>query len=94
MEGACWRATAPALSSDAALLWTAFDRLHHKHGLSGDLEIPMESFARAVEIVLKESELRDAAAYRPDPALWNLAVHSCGHIQARQAVGSELMASG
>lgn len=54
----------------------------------------MESFARAVEIVLKESELRDAAAYRPDPALWNLAVHSCGHIQARQAVGSELMASG
>ena len=83
-----------ALSSDASLLWAAFDRLHHRHGLSGDLEIPMESFARAVEIVLKESELRDTAGYRPDPALWNLAVQSCGYIQARQAVGAELMANG
>ena len=86
-------ATGYALSSDVALLWTAFDRLHHRHGLCGDLEIPMESFARAVEIVLKESDLRDTPGYRPDPALWNLAVQSCGYIQARQAIGSELMAS-
>jgi hypothetical protein len=34
------------LSEDAALLWQAFDHLHHKHGLPSDLEIPMESFAR------------------------------------------------
>ena len=28
---------------------TAFERLHHKHGLPAELEIPMESLARAVE---------------------------------------------
>jgi hypothetical protein len=79
-----------ALADDAPVLWNAFDQLHHKHGLPGDLEIPMESFARAVEIVLKESELRDALGYRPDPALWNVAIRSCGYIQARQAVSPEL----
>jgi hypothetical protein len=65
-----------ALADDAPVLWNAFDQLHHKHGLPGDLEIPMESFARAVEIVLKESEIRDArlsarprAVERGDPQL-------------------------
>lgn len=79
------------LNHDAPLLWNAFETLHNKHGLPGDLEIPMESFARAVEIVLKESELRDVSGYRPDPALWNLAVRSCGYVQARQAVSAELL---
>lgn len=78
------------LSEDAPLLWEAFDHLHHKHGLHGDLEIPMNSFARAVEIVLKESELRDEPGYRPAQELWNVAVRSCGYIQSRQAVGAEL----
>ena len=81
------------LADDAPLLWNTFDQLHHKHGLSGELEIPMESFARAVEIVLKDSELRDAPDYRPAPALWNVAVRSCGYIQSRQAVSSELLAA-
>ena len=78
------------LSDDAGLLWNAFDHLHHKNGLPGELEIPMESFARAVEIVLKESELRDAPGLRPEQALWDLAVRSCGYIQSRQAVSAEL----
>jgi len=38
----------------------------HKASLPGAFEIPMESFARAVEIVLKESELRDILRYAPD----------------------------
>ena len=78
------------LASDAAQLWSGFDQLHHKHSLPGALEIPMESFARAAEIVLKESELRDAPGYRPEAALWNMATKSCGYIQARQAVSQEL----
>lgn len=81
------------LTDDAPLLWTAFEQLHHKHGLPGNLEIPMESFTRAVEIVLKDSELRDAPGYRPDAALWQVAVRSCGYIQSRQAVSQELMAA-
>jgi hypothetical protein len=80
-----------ALADDAAALWTAFDRLHHKQCLPGDLEIPMESFARAVEIVLKESQLRDGPGYRPEKALWNVAIRSCGYLQARHAVSPELV---
>jgi hypothetical protein len=80
------------LVDDAPLLWAAFDKLHHKHGLPGDLEIPMESFARAVEIVLKDSMLRDAPAYRPDATLWSVAVQACGYIQARRAVSHDVQA--
>ena len=64
------------LADDAPILWDAFERLHHKQGLPGDLEIPMESFARAVEIVLKDSELRDAPGYRPEAAQWGVAVRA------------------
>ena len=78
------------LANDAGLLWPAFETLHHKHGLPGELEIPMESFARAVEIVLKESELRDGPAFRPDTALWSVAVRSCGYLQSRQATSQEV----
>jgi len=81
------------LAHDAGLLWSAFERLHHRHGLPGLLEIPMESFTRAVEIVLKDSEVRDGADYRPEAALWDMAVRSCGYIQSRQAVSAELMTS-
>ena len=41
------------LAHDAQLLWNAFEEVHNKNGLPGNLEIPMESFARAVEIMLK-----------------------------------------
>ncbi|HZH06914.1 MAG TPA: ATP-binding protein [Lautropia sp.] len=81
------------LAHDAGLLWSAFERLHYRHGLPGPLEIPMESFTRAVEIVLKDSEVRDGADYRPEAALWDMAVRSCGYIQSRQAVSAELMTS-
>jgi hypothetical protein len=40
----------------------------------------MESFTRAVVIVLKDSELRDVAGYRPDVTLWEMAARSCGYI--------------
>jgi hypothetical protein len=38
--------------------------IHNTTGLGGTLEIPMESLARAVEIVLKESEIHDASGCR------------------------------
>jgi len=47
------------------ILWNAFEEAHHKACLPGRLEIPMESFVTAVEIGLKESELRDDAQYCP-----------------------------
>ena len=50
----------------------------------------MESFVRAVEIVLKESEIKDAPGYCPEPALWTHAVQHCGYIQSRHATGRVL----
>jgi hypothetical protein len=79
------------LADDAALLWNAFEQLHLRAGLPGALEIPMESFARAVEIVLKDGELRDAPNYRPAAAAWDAAARGCGYIQARQAVSDGMV---
>lgn len=78
------------LGDDAAMLWDAFEQLHNRAGLPGSLEIPMDSFARAVEIVLKDSELRDASDFRPVAATWDVAARSCGYLQARQAVSGVL----
>lgn len=78
------------LVNDAGLLWQAFEAAHHRASLPGSLEIPMESFARAVEVVLKESELKDAPGYCPESALWTYAVQHCGYIQSRHATGRVL----
>jgi hypothetical protein len=78
------------LMDDAHVLWHAFEEAHNKACLPGRLEIPMESFVRAVEIGLKESELRDDAHYRPGSAMWAHAVHHCGYVQTRHATGNVL----
>jgi DNA-binding helix-hairpin-helix protein with protein kinase domain len=78
------------LADDAQLLWDAFQDLHNKHSLPGELEIPMESFARAVEIMLKSCWDADARNERPDPARWVAAVKACGYVQARMAVRKEI----
>jgi hypothetical protein len=78
------------LVDDAQVLWDAFLSLHNKSGLPGNLEIPMESFTRAVEIVLKDSQVLDAVKYRPAKALWIQAVRNSGYVQARIATGRSL----
>ncbi|MFM0365524.1 AAA family ATPase [Paraburkholderia sediminicola] len=78
------------LVSDARQLWQTFEAAHHKASLPGNLDLPMDSFVRAVEIVLKESEIKDAPGYCPEPALWTHAVHHCGYIQSRHATGRVL----
>ena len=44
-----------------------------------------------MEIVLRDSELRDSPKYRPDATLWSTAVRGCGYVQSRQAVSQEMM---
>jgi Na+/H+-dicarboxylate symporter len=51
------------------------------------------SFARVVEIVLKDSELKDGLGYCPEPALWAYAVQHCGYVQSRHATGRVLIAA-
>ena len=71
-----------------ACVWTA----HHKANLPDQLEIPMEPFARAVEIVLKASELRDGG-YTPEVVLWDHAVRHSAYVQSRHAMGRVLAAA-
>ena len=78
------------LAHDAQLLWNAFEEVHNKNGLPGELEIPMESFARAVEIMLKSCWDADAKNERPDQGRWVAAVKACGYVQARLAVRKEM----
>jgi hypothetical protein len=73
------------LADDAQTVWDAFETIHNKAGFAATLEIPMESFTRAVEIVLKDSGPRDAPRYRPPPDLWMKAVRDSGYVQARMA---------
>ena len=77
-------------SSTTRRFWDAFVRIHNKARLAGTLEIRMESFTRAVEIVLKESALHDAPAYRPSADLWTQAVRSSGYVQTRVATARTL----
>ena len=53
----------------------------------------MESFTRAVEIVLKDGWLRDAPHYRLDAAVWKVAAQACGYVQSRRAISHELLAA-
>ena len=59
-------------------------------GWPGALEIPMESFARAVEIMLKRSSEGASTRQHPDAALWDAAVKDCGYVQARLAIRKEV----
>ncbi len=81
------------LVQDAQVLWDLFDQIHQHHGLPGALELPMESFARAVEIVLKEGHDLDRSGNPPDPGLWRAAVQSSGYTQSREAVADVLTPS-
>ena len=80
------------LIDDAEHLWRAFEELHHKCGLPGPLEIPMESFTRAVEIVLKSGISRNDPTYRPTLENWQHAVRASGYVQSRQATSQSLLA--
>jgi len=73
------------LVQDAQILWDEFAAIHSKACLGSKLEIPMESFTRAVEIVLKESELQDSPDFRPSVEMWRYAVRNSGYVQARVA---------
>lgn len=73
------------MSQDAQILWDEFATIHNKACLGSKLEIPMESFTRAVEIMLKESEVQDRADFRPSVEMWRYAVRNSGYVQARVA---------
>jgi hypothetical protein len=73
------------LIHEAPVIWDSFLAAHHKANLAGALEIPMEYFARAVEIVLKDSILDDRDGFSLSAHIWMRAVHDSAYVQAQQA---------
>jgi hypothetical protein len=79
------------LVDDAEPLWQAFEELHQRCALPGNLMIPMESFTRAVEIMLKEGRTQSDPTERPSKQSWQHAVRACGYVQSRQATSQSLL---
>ena len=77
------------LADDVQLLWNSLEELHNRSGLPGAREIPMESFARAVETMLKRSWDGDSTGRRSDAAVWDGALRDCGYVHARLAIRKE-----
>ena len=62
------------MSQDAQILRDEFATIHNKACLGSKLDILMESFTWAVEIMLKECELQDRSDFRPPVEVWRYAV--------------------
>jgi hypothetical protein len=82
------------IADEAAVIWDAFQTAHYKVNLPGALDLPMEYFARAIEIVMKDCALSDNNAYKVPPAKWLEAVHDSEYVQAQQATSRTFTASG
>lgn len=74
------------LEKSAHHLWDAFARAHQQAALAGDVEIPMEYFSRAVEVVLLDGLLHDAVDFVLTEKQWTMVVQNCGYVASEQAV--------
>jgi hypothetical protein len=72
------------LAIEGSALWNAFDYAHKSAQLSGDLEIPMEYFTRAVHYVLLHHAAHDSTNFAFSKAIWDEAVEVSGYTRARQ----------
>ncbi|WP_329605507.1 ATP-binding protein [Undibacterium umbellatum] len=73
------------LEKSAHLLWDAFALAHQQAALAGEVEIPMEYFSRAVEIILLEGFLHDAVDFVLTEQHWTAVVKHSGYVASEQA---------
>jgi hypothetical protein len=74
------------LEKSAQQLWNAFSLAHQHAALGGEIEIPMEYFSRAIEVVLLDGLLHDAVDFTLTEKHWNQVVQNCGYVASEQAV--------
>lgn len=72
------------LLAQAEAIWEAFVEAHLAAKMGVEVEIPMQYFARAIEIALIDNMEHDSPAFRMSPALWQAAIHSSNFIQAQE----------
>lgn len=72
------------LVNQAAALWEAFLDAHKQARFEYDLEIPMQYFARTVEIALIENADHDDYGFTLSPDVWKRAVAECNFVMAQE----------
>lgn len=72
------------LVSHAPFLWDAFEKAHDDAKFNFDMEIPMQYFARSVEIALFENMKHDASDFQFSPAMWANAVAESNFISSHE----------
>lgn len=72
------------LVDQAAALWSSFEQVHEEARFDYALEVPMQYFARSVEIALLENTSKDSHDFRFTPALWKVAVDESNFVSAQE----------
>jgi hypothetical protein len=72
------------LVDQADAVWNAFCRAHEKARFDFAIEIPMQYFARAVEIALTENSKNDSKNFKFSPSIWDVAVEDCSYAAAQE----------
>lgn len=72
------------LVSQAAVLWEEFLAAHKSARFEHEPEIPMQYFARAVEIALMENADKDDYGFVLTPQIWRNAIAECNFVSAQE----------
>lgn len=72
------------LVNSATMLWQTFEKAHEEGRFDYELEIPMQYFARSVEIALLENTEKDAEDFQFTSAMWQSAVAESNFASAQE----------
>jgi hypothetical protein len=78
------------LVSQATALWAAFLEAHDAARFTFELELPMQYFTLAVELLLLQHAQHDRSDYRISPAMWRDAVLESNYVSALESLSSRL----
>jgi type II secretory pathway predicted ATPase ExeA len=70
------------LEQSAEFVWEAFLKAHSEAGFSFDIDIPMQYFARAIEITLTDYASKDSADFVLTQAIWEQSVMASKYVVA------------
>lgn len=72
------------LANEANILWTCFLENYQNAGFKHELEIPMQYFSRAVEILLIENTQYDSEDFSFSKAMWQSAIRDANFVAAQE----------
>jgi hypothetical protein len=73
-----------SLGEPGCSLWNAFLDAHKQARFEYALEVPMQYFARTVEIALIENAEHDDYGFTFSPEVWKSAVAACNFVMAQE----------